>query len=168
MKSIWYLLKCPEGREADYVEEYEKLAKTENLQEVVSFQYQRMLRYGGSWHLENRIVLPGYIFLSESETACWEERKRENQKAVKGLLRSFMIPCNISCLKDLCAEGNLIGMSLGMIQDGIPVVTQGPLKGREHLIRRIDRHKRTAEIELWLAGHTERIVVGLEIYKKQK
>ncbi|MCI9362203.1 MAG: hypothetical protein HFG65_14920 [Hungatella sp.] len=168
MRIIWYLLKCLEGEEADCVKQCQGLAGQVGIEEVICFQYQRMLRYGGSWHLEKRIVLPGYIFLLESKTVCQKERKRENRNAVKLLTRSSLIPCNVSCLKELCAEGNLIGMSFGMIQEGIPVVTQGPLKGREHLIQRINRHKRTAEIEIRLAGRTERIVVGLEIYKKQK
>ncbi len=168
MKTIWYLLKCPEDKEADCVEQCQGLTGQEGIEEVICFQYQRMLRYGGSWHLENRNVLPGYIFLSEAETACQDEWEGEKRSSLKGLIRSSMIPCNVSCLKELCSQGNLIGMSHGMIQDGIPVVTKGPLKGREHLIRRIDRHKRTAEIELWLAGQIERMVVGLEIYKKQR
>lgn len=152
MKIIWYLLKCPEGKEADCVEQYRRLTEPEGIGEIICFQYQRMLRYGGRWHLENRTALPGYIFLSDSKTVA----------------SPSMIPCHISCLKELCSEGNLIGMSQGIIKNGIPIVTQGPLKGREHLIRKIDRHKRTAEIEIRLAGRTERMSVGLEIYEKQQ
>ena len=58
-------------------------------------------------------------------------------------------------------------MSKGVIKDGKPVVTSGPLKGRESLIRRIDRHKRTAEIEIPFVEDDMRVIVGLEIYEKQ-
>ncbi len=157
MKTIWYLLKCPEGREAEYVEECEKLTETENLQEVVCFQYQRMLRYGGAWHLENRMLLPGCIFLAGIQIT-----------RIKEHLNSSLIPCTISQLKSLCSNKNLIGMSAGIIKNGVPVVTNGPLKGREHMIRKINRHKRTAEIEVpSFMNDDTRITVGLEIYEKQ-
>ena len=184
MKIIWYLLKCPEGKEADCVEQCRRLTEPEGIGEIICFQYQRMLRYGGSWHLENRTALPGYIFLSDSKTAGRKEKAGEEAAAAEGRRHSSrkawagckdskaappsMIPCHISCLKELCSEGNLIGMSQGIIKNGIPIVTQGPLKGREHLIRKIDRHKRTAEIEIRLAGRRERMAVGLEIYEKQQ
>ncbi len=159
----------------------------EGIQDIVCFRYQRMLRYRGSWHLENRLLLPGCIFLSEftgqkanksirTENGDTEKSKKNRQKEAadfrkstrvsEGLI-SAIIPCKVSDLKSLCSEDNLIEMSRGIIKNGAPVVTHGPLKGREHLIRKIDRHKRTAEIEIQLAGQTERMTVGLEIYRKQ-
>ncbi len=169
MKIIWYLLKCPAEREADYVSACQKLARRKGIQEVICFQYQRMLRYKGSWHLEERTLLPGYIFLWEPKTIRHVEKTGEKVGgiAAKGMFPSSVIPCKVSCLKELCSQGNLIGMSQGMIRNGTPVVTQGPLKGREHLIRKIDRHKRTAQIQIPIAGQMEQMIVGLEIYEKQ-
>lgn len=182
------MLKCPTENETDYVKKCLELASSKELKEVICFQYQRMLRYGGSWHLENRALLPGYIFLSQSRAEKPDKKAgkeeisaKKNSRGSKEVQRMvertadrtvgerlpFMTPCKVSCLKELCSEGNLIGMSQGVIKDGIPVVIHGPLKGREHLIRKINRHKRTAEIELQLAGQTERMVVGLEICEKQ-
>lgn len=57
-------------------------------------------------------------------------------------------------------------MSKGVIRNGRPVITSGPLKGREGLIRKIDRHKRIADIEIPLAGERRQVTVGLEIYEK--
>lgn len=156
MEAIWYLLKCPEGNEADYAEKCWRLAGPGELQEVVYFRYQRMLRYGGAWHVENRVLLPGRIFVSASEPVKWAEDKA-----------FYPIPCKVAALKALCTEKNVVGMSRGILKNGTPIVTYGPLKGQERLIRRIDRHKRTAQIQLLLAGRKERAVVGLEIYEKQ-
>ena len=61
----------------------------------------------------------------------------------------------------------MIGISRGIIKDGVPVVTEGPLKGREQLIKRIDRHKRTAKLGVPFEGKTIEITVGLEIYQKE-
>lgn len=157
MNTIWYALKCPEGREKDYTEKYQKMAFSGELQEVVCFEYQRMMRYRGRWHLERRKLLPGWIFVSGIKVT---EFGRETDWV-------SLIPCGTSCLQELCQEENLIGMSKGIIRNGKPIVTSGPLKGREYLIRRIDRHKRTAEIEVPLIDNDTKVTVGLEIYEKQ-
>lgn len=75
-------------------------------------------------------------------------------------------PCEPPFMRELCQEDSLIGMSRGILKDGVPAITSGPLKGREELIRRIDRHKRTAEIEIPVDGKRQRVTVGLEIYEK--
>ena len=163
MKTIWYLLKCPEGNEADYVKEFQETVKPDKnrmggLQEVIHFQCQRMMRYRGSWHLERRAVLPGYVFLSGIETGLVKKPKEENIS---------LKPCEAPFLKCLCSEGNLVGMSRGVIKHGIPIVTSGPLQGKEYLIRKIDRHKRTAWLEIPFDGQKQQITVGLEIYEQE-
>ena len=158
------MLKCPIGDEADYAKKYQDFAVSENLQEVVCFQYQRMLRYGGEWHLERRPLLPGCIFLSgDMKNIGKADADREGGPKSK----LSLIPCEIPFWKMLCQKDNLIVMSRGIIKDGNLVVTSGPLKGYERLIRKIDRHKRIAEIEVSLAGEETRVTVGLEIYQKQ-
>lgn len=161
MKAIWYLLKCPEENEREYVERCQKLPETENAQDIICFQYQRMFRYGGGWHLETRRLLPGCIFLSEAKAAGMKEEVEEDA-------RVSLVPCKVNSLKSLCSQENLIGISRGIIKDGIPMVDSGPLKGREYLIRKIDRHKRTAQLEIPFADTDTRITVGLEIYEKQR
>ena len=61
----------------------------------------------------------------------------------------------------------MIHMSRGIIRNGTTVVTEGPLKSRENLIRKIDRHKRTAKLGVPFGGKTVEITVGLEIYQKE-
>ncbi len=165
MKKIWYLLRCPAGNETEYTETYSKLVSPESPGEIVCFQYQRMMRWGGMWHLEKRLLLPGYIFLSGTKRMEAGEGCRE---AGGGAGPVSLTPCESPYLKELCRDGALIDMSRGVIRRGGTVITSGPLKGRESLIRRIDRHKRIAEIEIPLGGDKKRVIVGLEIYDKQE
>ncbi|NBH70583.1 hypothetical protein D3Z51_00725 [Clostridiaceae bacterium] len=176
MRAIWYLLKCPAGDEADYVREYQKMMPSGKLQEVICFQYQRMLRYGGQWHLERRTLLPGCVFLSGSERSLPEadmsvqdvkKGRQTGARAGGGENRISLTPCEPPFWKTLCQKDYLLPMSRGIIKDGSPIVTGGPLVGHEGLIRRIDRHKRTAEIGVPFAGQEMRVTVGLEIYQKQ-
>ena len=59
----------------------------------------------------------------------------------------------------------MVGMSEGVIADGRTVVRSGPLRGREDLIRKIDRHKRVAFLDVGLLDQV-RVRVGLEITRK--
>ena len=58
-------------------------------------------------------------------------------------------------------------MSTGYIEGDHIIITDGPLKGYEALIKKIDRHKRIAFIEINLLNQPNIIKVGLEIISKQ-
>ena len=161
MKKIWYLLKCPKGYEQNCAQQYQDLAASQKLQ-VVNFEYQRMMRYGGSWHLERRTLFPGYLFLSGDAFLTEAHGTEWIGKNVS------LVPCEPPYMKELCRKDNLVVMSRGVIRNGNTVVTSGPLKGREGLIRRIDRHRRTAEIEIPFRGQMAQVTVGLEIYEKSE
>lgn len=64
-------------------------------------------------------------------------------------------------------ETHVVQMSEGFIEGDRVLVTRGPLKGHELEIKRINRHKREAELEVPILGRTKRIKVGLEIVSKR-
>ena len=51
--------------------------------------------------------------------------------------------------------------SQGVIEGDEVKVTKGPLKGQEAKIRKIDRHKRLAFLEMHMFGRTKVVKVGL-------
>lgn len=58
-------------------------------------------------------------------------------------------------------------MSSGIIENDRVRILSGPLMGMEGNIRRIDRHKRIAYLEIEMFGRTVEMKVGLEIIKKE-
>lgn len=60
----------------------------------------------------------------------------------------------------------VIEMSSGVIEHDRVIVNTGPLQGLEGSIRKIDRHKRLACLEIQMLGRVKTIVVGLEIVSK--
>lgn len=58
---------------------------------------------------------------------------------------------------------NCVRYSLGYIVDGKLVVERGPLSGKTDHVRKIDRHKRIANLMIRLFGQDRQIRVGLEI-----
>lgn len=60
----------------------------------------------------------------------------------------------------------IVEESKGFIVGDKVFIKSGPLKSRESIIKKIDRHKRLAEIELVLFGDVRRIRVPLQILSK--
>ena len=58
-------------------------------------------------------------------------------------------------------------MSEGVIENSKVRVISGPLVGKEGFIKRIDRHKRKAFLEMEMFGRVQKVQVGLEIVAKE-
>ena len=46
------------------------------------------------------------------------------------------------------------------------VIVDGPLKGLETVVRKINRHKKTALVEMHMFGRRQDVAVGLEIVSR--
>lgn len=112
-------------------------------------------------------MFPGYVFLeSKDEGILSEELERfgiffgqKNQLLkVDREAEEF--------LKRLCGAAHHLEMSRGIIREGSARITEGPLKGMEKQIRRIDRHKRLARVEMMIRPDESYIPAGLEITEK--
>ena len=60
----------------------------------------------------------------------------------------------------------MVPLSDGIIENSVTKIRSGPLKGKEGLIRKIDRHKRKAWLEVEMFWRKQEIEVGLEIVAK--
>lgn len=63
-------------------------------------------------------------------------------------------------------ERRVVEMSEGIMEGSKVIVLRGPLMGHEAEIKRIDRHRRTAELEIRMLGRVKTIRLGLEIISK--
>ena len=75
-------------------------------------------------------------------------------------------PAEEELMRKLGDEEHVTRMSYGIIEGDKITVTDGPLKGLEGLIRRIDRHKRQCIVETEMFGQRSKMTVGIEIVSK--
>lgn len=114
--------------------------------------YDKMRRYEGIWHLERKLLFQECVFLeSENEEALSKELMYGNDfNGITGwkncLLRVGQEEEDL--LRGLCGKEGHLEMYRGIICKGVPRITEGPLRGMENRIRRIDRHKRLASVEI--------------------
>lgn len=125
----------------------------EVLQDAFVFTCDRMRRYEGAWHLERGLLFPGYVFLESGngEQLLWELKQHTEMCWMlenNGSQLKAVEPEEERFLQSLCGTAHHSGMSRGYIYNGRTFVTEGPLQGKESLIRKIDRHKRIARVGL--------------------
>ena len=125
--------------------------------------YDRMKRYQGQWHVEQGIAFPDIIFL-ESEDPDTLEQEFYDKCPGSRMIRLSSEQKGL--FAQLFGAEKHMSLSKGHIREGQTHVTQGPLQGKEELIRKIDRHKRLARLEVPAGeGHLQ-MYGGLEILTK--
>ncbi|MCI8667271.1 MAG: hypothetical protein HFG82_11515 [Dorea sp.] len=174
---IWYLLHCQEQDEWKTLYICRRNVPETVLTDAFVFTYDRMRRFQGEWHLEKQLMFPACIFLASND----EEKLTEELRKFEGteeLIKECgaILPVKKSVeifLRSLYGEVHHLSMSRGVIRDGITQVTEGPLRGMEERICRIDRHKRLARLEVPETAALKNILAvsgtvpaGLEIVEK--
>lgn len=167
---MWCALKCQSGKEEEIIGACRRNISEDVLQDIFILTYDRMKRYHGTWHVEKKQMFPNYIFMETEDIIALRKELEPLCEYVQLLEGSDMLwrilPEEESFLRKLCGKDHHLGMSEGYISDGVTHVTHGPLVGMERHIKRIDRHKRIANI-VFPEIRLERVVsAGLEITVK--
>ena len=167
---MWYVMQVRTGTEETIRQQCKRIISSGIIERCYIPYYEKMRRYKGAWHKERKLLFPGYVFLVSSHL----EALYQNLKNVIGLTKLIgtgreIVPLTESetlMIQKLGNDTGLVGMSQGIITGGRTIVTDGPLKGMEGCIRRIDRHKRIAYLEIEIMGKSVETQVGLEIMAK--
>lgn len=137
-----------------------------------------IFRRKGMDHIYQEILFPGYVFI---ETA---KSYHELNKEVRYLVSNLKVVYRFLHYEDpkqavlheeekreiisMCGGDLCLKNSKGIIEGGRIKILSGALVGKEAAIKKIDRHKRQAVIEMMLFGETREIIVALEILEVRK
>ena len=147
---MWYVMQVRTGTEENIRCQCQRLISSNILKRCFIPYYQQKKRFQGKWHIQERILFPGYVFLIAENL----EQLTENLRKVTGMTR-------------LLGTGEqLVAMSTGIIENDQVRILTGPLQGMEGYIRKINRHKRKAWVSIEMFGRSVDMEVGLEIIKK--
>lgn len=164
------MLQVKTGAEEKIREQCLKIIDPKVLEQCFIPYYEEKKRYQGDWHIENRILFPGYVFMVSGQLM---ELYRSLRKVI-GMTKLIgtgreIVPLaedEIDLLKKMGVSKRPLEISVGIMENDIVTVTEGPLTGMESCIRKIDRHKRKAWLEIGMFGRTIEMEAGLEILKK--
>ena len=134
--------------------------------------YNRLKKFDKEYEIVTRPLFPGYLFV-----------KAEDEEALKGCLLKIadfnkllssgknIVPLSAeeeSIIDKLCGKEHILDISYGY-KDGRDVhFTSGPLVGMENLIKKVNRHKRIAVIEIDMLNEKRELIVGAAIADKKE
>ncbi len=148
---MWYVMQVRTGSEENIQLQCQKDISSEVLEDCFIPYYEEKRNIKGEWMTQRKILFPGYVFL-------------DSQQVVR--LYSNLQQEEVQFLKTFGGEEQIVEMSEGIIENSKVMVMSGPLIGKEGYIKKIDRHKRRAFLEMPMFGRVQKIQVGLEIVAK--
>ena len=164
---MWYTIWVQTGQEEKVKELCIKTFENDVYDEIFIPKYEQKRRYKGSWHLEKKALFPGYIFVVTNNAERLHNSLKNVLKFTKVLGdKDEFIPLTrdeTNFLENFSGRDRIVKMSEGYIVGDNVVITKGPMMDFAGKIKRINRHKRTATIEISLLGKATEVNVGLEI-----
>lgn len=173
--SNWFVFYVQTGAEYKACEFLNKLF---NQEESVAFvpQVEIVIKNSKSIRKELRPMFPGYVFTDSILDEKIFVDRAYTYARFSSCIFYLLGDGNINYLKlsgdekrfllSFCNNEYIVEDSKGFIVGDKVFVTSGPLKGMETAIKKINRHKKRAEIELMWFGDLRQVSVALEIVSK--
>ena len=165
---MWCAVHVKDGHEAKTEAFVSGLLSKEVNARCFHLTRSRRKKYGGQWRTVREALLPGYVFI---DTDRPEEVGRE-LKRTSGPELLFDTDAFVTTVKTeeseflelLIDEAGEIGLSeVRVEEDGRICCLSGPLRKVSHLVRKMDLHKRIAEVEAEFMGERQVLYLGIEI-----
>lgn len=172
----WYVIQVQSGRErqlADLIlrtcQEADRFSTEPPLiQECFTPRYRTRRKRDGVYQDEEKLLLPGYLIAVTTAPDRLQRRLRRIPEFTRLLtMTETFVPLRDderAWIEEWTTKGDrTIPISVAYKKGETLVVTEGPLKGNEGLITRINRRKCLATIELSIDGKRVTTTIGLAI-----
>lgn len=169
---MWYAVQV-ETRKESVIKDYcSKLVDRTTYNDIFVLRFNKVKKFYGKWHQESKVMFPGYIFI-DTDTPEQVYEALKNVPAFTNLLgrdKDSFVPIERSkeeLFRKMVNDNYEIAMSCGLIDGDKVTITDGPLAGKEAMICKINRHKRTATLNVEMFGDKVGVTVGLEVVEKR-
>lgn len=161
----WYSLFVVTGNE-DNVKERVKYRLPDDYKVVVP-KRKLKLRKGGIWKVESKVLFPGYVLLNgEINSEIYYLLK-----SIPNVFKLLRTGSSFSAIDDremevlsrLICNGEEIGFSKVLMENGRARVLDGPLFSFEGIIQSIDHRKERAKVLLNFLGEERTIDLGITL-----
>ena len=169
---MWYVVQTLSGREGRVCDLMERLVESELLEECFVLRYETVKKIRGEWRTCTAVLFPGYLIVVSDRIAELQAQLKQIPQFASILNNDGTFiplePHEVAWIDAFTEkEHRVIGMSEGVIEGDQIVVLKGPLVNRTGWIRKINRRKRTAYLEIEMFGRTIQTKIGLGIVRKR-
>ena len=159
-----YVLQVVPGRERAVAERVKALAGPELVRDCFALSYCILKKNQGVWRLLTETMFPGYLFVASDDIEAFEKTIKRSTAFARLLgaeRRAFALrPEEASFVHDFGGPSHVVGFSRGTIDNGRTIIDEGPLRGHVDRIKKIDRHKRIAYLDIGLHDTMEDLLVN--------
>ena len=168
---MWYAVWVQTGREDRMLELCKTLFQDSDIcDEYFLPKYERAKKVRGQWTTVQALLFPGYLFLVSNQP----EELQIQLKALPEFTKVLgdddgAIPLydeEVEFLEKCMNKEKVVEMSTGYISGDRLVILDGPMKDYQGKVKKIDRHKRVATLEVEFFGGGTEVKVGLEVVRK--
>lgn len=166
---MWYVMQVMSTKEFSILNKIKQLTPKDDTEYFIPMyeQYRKIQKKATT---VKKVLFPGYVFISTDDI----DLVVENLKKVPDFTQILkcgdeIVPlkkCEERFLKNFINKDKTIEMSIGHIVGEDVIITEGPMKNFNGKIKKINRHKRQATIEIQFMETVKNVTIGLEIISK--
>ena len=161
---MWYVIQTVSGLEEKCMQQCVKYIDKNDYVEIFIPQYIEKKHYKKEWHDKKKVLFPGYLFIdTESTEPIIAGLKKVSQytKILKaGDIISPITEKEQEFLSMMMDDEHIVQYSEGFLIGQEVCVISGPLKKCHGWIKKVDRHKRIAKLEIPIFGRRTPVEVG--------
>lgn len=173
----WYVIQVQTGREQAMCKRIERVCSEADIvradgehlvEEVFTPRYKTRIKFRGEWQDAIKLLLPGYLIAVTAHPEELHELLRNMSDFTRLLTmgESFVPLRDEECqwIDEWTTKGDrVVEMSLAVASGNSWAIYEGPLKGHEGMIVKVNRHKCLAVIEMHVGQMRVHAPVGLAI-----
>ncbi|ADD02003.1 NusG antitermination factor [Thermoanaerobacter mathranii subsp. mathranii str. A3] len=114
-----------------------------------------------------KLLFPGYVFVNaEMSDELYYKMSEVLKRGVflkEGKRPAFVREEEMKIILSLIKNSDLIDVSKGIMEGERVKIIEGPLKGYEGLIKKIDKRKKRAKVMLSIAGELKSVDLAIEV-----
>lgn len=166
---MWYVIQVRSGTEERVVDGCKRQLCDGEAVFTPMLEMQR--RVHGEEIVEQKPLFVGYVFFDTQDVEGLFFRLKRVSGFTKILqVDKEFIPITVEerdVIERLRDDENVVRMSEGYKEGDRVVITSGPLVGMESRIKKVNRAKRQAVLELSLMGEVREVTLGLRVLNKE-
>jgi transcriptional antiterminator NusG len=172
---MWYVIWVETGKEHKVRTLLERRIPADTYERIVIPEKICRKKIKGEWHDVQTRLFPGYIFVVTEDITAFAGEFAEAFNDVPEFTKLLgtddeicpVYPDEEAILERLAGKDETVGMSTGIIENDKVRILEGPLVGLEGTVKKINRHKRTAVLQMEFFDRVMHAEVGLEITEKR-
>lgn len=168
---MWYVVQVMTGQEHNIMNLCRNNLLGEQEETFIPL-YERKKKMRGNWEICQAILFPGYVFFQTEDVQDLFYRLKKVSGLTK-ILRTGedftpLHETEVAFLQRFGKDKHVVEMSVGYIEGDEVIITIGPMADWQGKVKKIDRHKKIAVLEVEFFGRLTDVTVGLEIVEKRE